>query len=329
MNLNKESGENKMALFTEATLSDSFIYAAFNNNKVMSIRIAEVIKSGVSISPEQLEEQLLHLKRTRISPLMDIVIDAFNKGDIVLMHSDIINIPSSIPFVVMKDGGRFKAFVFTKRYGSLNKDGSAYSIQAKTMYVLMEAAYLAMVYYQHPERFKRSSGLVKVISNIYTLMIMRILNKDYALTIEPDLHSQIAYIVSRFFLDRVVELDNNIVSNSYSSINAKPSSAMVLNGISAEYDQRNIKNFEELIEYIASFNKRVSGLNKKMFIQTFMNTYGAVSVLGLDCLPYFMLTITSTLMGSFLVNETIMSDIIKNTRGLNANIIYPELTKIV
>lgn len=318
-----------MAIFTEATLSDSFIYAAFNNNKVMSLRVAEIIKSGMEVAPEQLEETLLHIKRTRLSPLMDEVLGAFEKGEISLVYSDTISIPASIPFVVIKQGSNHKGIIFVKRYGNFNKAGDVYTINPKVLYVLMEATYLSIIYYKHPERFVRSAGLVKVLSNIYSVMMMRILNKEYALTLDPDLHSQVSYIVSRFFLDRVVELPNKDISHSYASKNANATTPLVLQSVREEYENANITNFEELIDFLGKYNKRLTGINKKLFIQVFMNTYGPVSILGLDCLPYFILTVTSTLMGSFLVNETILSDIIKNTRGLNANVVYPELSKIV
>lgn len=316
-------------LYTESTLADSYIYSAFNNNKVMSARLIEIMTRGTEVLPSHLEEQLLRIKRTRLSPLMDTVIDAYSNGEIKLISSNIINIPASIPFAVGKNQQGFYTSAFVSRYGKFSKDEKIFSIQPKTLYILMESSYLAKVYYQHPERFARSAGLVKTLGNIYTLMLMRILNKEFALSLDPDLHSQISYFIARFFFDTVIEVPNREVSHSYASAIAKAGSTMELQGAKEDYELARIKNFDEFINFIRDYSKRLSTLSRKIFIQTFMNTYGTVSVLGLDCLPYFILTVTSSLMGCFLVNDTIMSDILKNTRGLKPELIYPELTKIV
>ena len=57
-------------LFTEASLSDSVIYQTFNRNAEMTSTILSAIKNSVVIDSSYIEEQIIQMKRTRISPLV-------------------------------------------------------------------------------------------------------------------------------------------------------------------------------------------------------------------------------------------------------------------
>ena len=56
-------------LYTEASLSDSVIFQTFNHNAEMSQIITSALSNSIVITPEYIEEQILQIKRTNISPL--------------------------------------------------------------------------------------------------------------------------------------------------------------------------------------------------------------------------------------------------------------------
>ena len=47
----------------------------------------------------------------------------------------------------------------------------------------------------------------------------------------------------------------------------------------------------------------------------------------MEVLPYFLYTIQTTMTGSFLVNQPVISEVVKGIKGVSAY--YPELTKVV
>ena len=81
------------------------------------------------------------------------------------------------------------------------------------------------------------------------------------------------------------------------------------------------------MKFIATFSPRLGALNFRYFVQCFINTYKATSMFGMECLPYFLFTIQSSMIGSFIVNQPIISDITKTIKGMNN--FYPELVKII
>ena len=82
------------------------------------------------------------------------------------------------------------------------------------------------------------------------------------------------------------------------------------------YEDANIETIEDLIRFMASFSPRLKTLNFRYFVQCFINTYKASTLFGLECLPYFLFTVQSTMIGSFIVNQPIISDITKTIKGM-------------
>ena len=168
-----------MNYVSESALSDSYIYSMFNTNKSVTLRISEAYKTGKRLDSSYIEEQILQIKRTRFSPLVEKVLLAFEHGDIILLYSDTVVVSQAIPFVVIKTGSNNKALIFVNKFGTISDNGEAYggkilNIPMKDLYVLMEGAYLALKYYDNGTTINRSTGLMRLTSNIYTSMMLRI-----------------------------------------------------------------------------------------------------------------------------------------------------------
>ena len=62
---------------TENTISDSFIFSMLNQNSIIVMTAQKALEKGTIVTPEQIEEQLIQIKKTQISPIWDRVIRAF------------------------------------------------------------------------------------------------------------------------------------------------------------------------------------------------------------------------------------------------------------
>lgn len=327
---------NTNNVFTEASLVDSAIYKSFNNNAELMRMILSAINDSIIIDESYIQEQLLQIKRTRISPLADDVLKSYEEGHIVLMYSKANKVPQALPFFTTKSKGEIKVFIFVNNYGtisksSINTDEKFLNVTMKDLYVLMEGAYVSYKYSTYPTKMEKSLGLMKVCCNIYVNMIMRILNKEYAIGMDKDLHQKVSFIIGLFFLKSVWMSGNDDVNFTYACNSCKIGSeginkAVLLN-IAEEYYSKNIKTIEDVLEYLKTLSPRFNGLNFRYFLQCYINTYKAGALFGLECLPYFLYTIQATMIGSFLVNQPIISDITKNIKGMNT--FYPELVKAV
>ena len=168
---------------------------------------------------------------------------------------------------------------------------------------------------------------MKLTNNIYTSMVLRILNKEYALSMNQELFNKVSFCVSRFYLEKIWGSDNHDLVFTYASqtcTNSVNKSMLVI--LDDEFTNANVQSIDQLMAFIKSISPRLDTLNIRYFTEYFINMYRAPALLSMDTLPYFIFTIAATYCGSFIVNQPIINDIIKNTK--NSNIFYNELSKL-
>lgn len=328
------SNLNEETLFQEAALSDSIIFQSFNQNAEMTSTLVSAIKDSTIITEKHIDFQLETIRRTRYSPLVEDVLQSFEDGNIIIMYANgIKKVPQAFPFFVTKLQGKIKAIVFVNNYGTLSKVDSATGKQAldipvKDLYVLMEGAFTAYNYALYPNKVNKSLGLMKLSCNIYTSMILRILNKEYAISMDQDLNNKVSFCIAKFFLQSVWGFNNQDVILSYArSVIRNAVNMAEYVALSELYEKANIKTIDELIVFIRDLSPRLKSINFRYFLQCYINTYKSGAMFGLECLPYFLYTIEAAQLGSFLVNQPIITDITKNIKGMNT--FYPELTKAI
>ena len=201
-------------------MSDSFIYNMFNASNTVQAQILRGLKNGIRLDESYIEEQSIQLQKVRLSPLSDAVLDAFRKKRVNLLYVKDERITKSLPFILHKDSdGHPAASIFISSFATLTKDQSALIIPMKNLYVLMESAYIGLVLATNPLAIRRSSTLMKLCMNIFVSMYIRILNRDYALAIDPVLHDNVSYTLGQFFLRRLWEMDNDSIIHTASADN--------------------------------------------------------------------------------------------------------------
>ena len=316
-------------IMLESSLNDSVIFQTFNRNSEMMNIINLCIKNGLVLEDSYIQEQIIQIKRTRISPIADKVLDAYEKKDIIVIYAKNVKVPQALPYAILKIQGRLKAFIFVNNYGTIakNKDGMEeyLNMPMKDLYVLMEGAYIGLTYYKYPVQITKNLGLMKLCSQIYANMFMRILNKEYALSLQQEIYDQVYFSVAKYFLERVWESKNDDINVSYAMntlLSPNKTDLMIVND---EYTQADITNIGKLIEFIAKRSDRMNKLNLRYFTQCWLNTYKPGAIFGMETLPYFLYIIEATMIGSFLINQPIVSSIVKNIKGMN--LFYPELSK--
>lgn len=313
-------------LFTEASLSDSYVYKAFNKASDASSTIIKAISEGARVDKSYIEEQILQCKRSRLSPLVESVLAAFESKKIVLVYNKNVRVSTSLPFVVLTVKGVTSAYIFISDFSSLTKDGLGLNIEMKKLYVLMETAYIGLIFYTKPDIFKRSTALMKMMASIYSGMAMRIFNKEFALSLQKDLYDQVNYCMARFELEIISGLNNGL-SHSFAVSTCLNPSQMIMDAIEKNYTGASITNINELIQFIASLSPKMVKLNFRYYFERWISVYGTGSTMSVDAFPYLYYVIVNTLLGGFLVNVPTMSEIIKNTKGIQ--LFYSEISKIV
>lgn len=323
-----------MSLIVETTtVSDSYLMKKMDQGAGITSRILQAIKTGTKLSEKDIEEQILQIHKTRISPIAEHVVSAFERGDIVLVYSDTVRVIQAVPFIVAGTAGSMKAYVFVQSYGTYAVPRRAtdmekvFNIGMKDLYALMEGAYITLQYYKTPQLFSKNLGLMKLCVSVYTNMFLRILNKEYALSLAPLEYNQVNYCVARFFLERLWEISSGELAHSYAIGTILNPNRMDYVSLQDEWESADIKDLDGLMNFLRDHFPRLRNLSIRFFTEYYMNTYKSTVVLGMDVFPYFLFAMTSSMLGSFIANQPVIYEILKNTKGMNY--FYAELSKFL
>lgn len=313
-------------LYTEASLSDSDMFQQLNKSSSIVARISKVVKTGITLEKSFIEEQYLQITKTRISPLAERVLKAFDDGDVCLIYNKQEHLTTTIPFIILQMGGKTRACIFIADFCSLNKEGTMLNIEMKKLYTLMESAYVGLHYFTNPNMFNRSARLSKIVATIYSEMGLRILNREFALSLDKDAYDSINYMLARFALTKVLPLTSTELIHSYAVSVCKSPSSLSMDIAADMYMRENIQTLEDLIKCIAKNYPKMAKLTYRYYFERWISSFGQGTCLAVDSFPYMYYTIINVILGSFLVNVTGLSEIVKNTNGISQ--FYAEISKM-
>lgn len=312
----------------ENTMEDSLVYKTFNQANGVVDKIVKYLSSGVPLDKSYIEDQYAIIRRgAGISPLSQKVLEAFNNGDIEIIWNNTEKVGVAMPFIVRKKSdGKVVSTIFINAFATI-KDDSILVIPAKQLYGLMEGAYIALKLQTDPVKVMKNAELMMTTASVYTEMMARILNKEYALTLDKVLYDKVCYCIKRFYLECVWEYPNTGLVSNYASSDLKYIQQFDLDALDATYSKMEIKTIANLLEFVKSLSPRMSDLNLRYYIERFIKTYHGASILSIDYLPYVFFVITNVVMSTFLVSQTALNDIIKNTKNINR--FYSELARVM
>lgn len=312
----------------ENTMEDSLVYKTFNQANGVVDKIVKYLSSGVPLDKSYIEDQYAIIRRgAGISPLSQKVLEAFNNGDIEIIWNNTEKVGVAMPFIVRrKSDGKIVSTIFINAFATI-KDDSILVIPAKQLYGLMEGAYIALKLQTDPVKVMKNAELMMTTASVYTEMMARILNKEYALTLDKILYDKVCYCIKRFYLECVWEYPNTGLVSNYASSDLKYIQQFDLDALDVTYSKMEIKTIANLLEFVKSLSPRMSDLNLRYYIERFIKTYHGSSILSIDYLPYVFFVITNVVMSTFLVSQTALNDIIKNTKNINR--FYSELARVM
>lgn len=315
--------------FKESSMSDSFIYGLFNASGEIQTRILKALKEGMVLTESFIQEQMIQIEKTHISPLAPKVMKAFGEGRIRLVYwnTPTQKMTKTIPFIIHKSNIGVVASIFVGSYGKLVADNTQLQMPMKDLYILMEAAYLALNFQERPMIFKRNATIMKICNDVYVDMFLKLLNRDYALSLDIALNDRVAFCISKFFLERVWESTYPEVVYNYAVQTTVEKHFDDLKLLNEEYNAHTIENISDLFEFLKSLTPKMADLKVRYFVERFINTYGSSSILAIDYLPYLIFLIDNTIIGGFLVPQNTISDIIKNTKDIRK--FWVELAKLL
>lgn len=317
----------------ESSMEDSYLFKMNNTSGEITTKMIQYIKGSIPITDNYLQEQLLQIKKTRISPLAEEVLGAYARGEIELLYNPKVKVSGAFPFIIRKDpnfrGNMYnvRATIFISNFGMINKMDNAFIIDMKKLYVLLESAYIGLYSTTHPDSVKRSMGLMRCMCSIYTEMLKRLLNREFALNLDDDLYAKVSFCISKFFLTKIWESENNDINFNVALSCIRLPNATMLKMIDDQYNSAEIKDIADMLLFVKTLSPKLETLSVRYIIDYYVRTYHPTAALSIDYLPYLFYVVIDTVIGGYTMNQKMLSDIMKHEPQLKN--FYTEFGKII
>jgi len=248
----------------------------------------------------------------------ELLIPVFNKLN--------IHLPTYIPVIGRYEDGTPIVYVNLTHYGFFNKE-KKFEIDSKKLYALLQVGYILRNLIQLPTRkISLNLNLAKSGSFIFSSMMTKLLDKMFALSIDPPKHDMVRFLTSKFFIinmlekgEEGLETTNNVAFNN--------TQGYITKNIAQNIEFDDIKNYENIDTFLQSLNNinNIKNLNTRLFLHEWIKMFGEASLMSLEYFPFFLYTVFSSFVNANIANDYIIEPLC----GKDLNVLYNEITKIL
>ena len=278
--------------FTEAELpklSQTSLFEKMNQDNSITTGVKEELKnaSKYRVMPDDIPEIVALMKLNGDASIKK-ALKMFSEGSIVvLFHPESTKIPTSLPFIVIKNEQRVYVFA-DKVVTKLNSQKEYTNLMAT-----IEAAYYALMISMKSNTFTMNRPLMLTLCNLYTLMVTLPLEQKVYMKGE-NLTKAMLYTI--FYFYRIIDGPDRISPSTvaYKKIIADKVSESAVAQIVTDIKNMETNDFMNLIKLIMNINPvRYKNLDV-MYMQHFVSSCGAPLVFALENPGYLFLAVTSS-----------------------------------
>lgn len=300
-------------------LTQTSIYTKFDKQNNLSKNVVDTIKSGGSkvVSPDDIQE-ILSLMKLNGDAIVKKAIEAFkNKKIIMIYDKETSKIPITLPYIIINRNGTHVAYIFADTVVTNLKSSQEYT----NLMAVMEAAYLALILAEKPNKIVMNGSLMLMLCNIYQCMVTTPLEQKLYMK-GDNLSKAIVYCVAYFYK---TFRDENISEKDvpYNRFLRDKMDPIVAKEIITEVREMNSTSFLDLLKLIMKINPvRYKNLDQ-MYVTYFIQNCGAPILFAIENLQYLFLLITSSAYKTQLTQYSLNKFV-----GLAARKLITNLTSI-
>lgn len=322
-------------VFKESGLATSEIFNTTLNSKDSGVTpILQQVKEYImdpatkQLTEEDLEASFITLRHT-VEPLTQKALEAFNKGDIILLHNTgdkSKSIVKALPFISLKRQGRFNTYVFMDSY--INNGRMGLTTSTSDLRDLLVGALIANSIHINDNRLINNETLKSMLMEVYSKLFINILNRQYSLMSNKAMIECIQYWVNKFFLINIFNSkDSEETIDALASKHYKYTTDLQHMDYKRQYDEANVKNITDLLNLIKTLSTRMEGEDTYRFLTAWNNYYNPTAMLAIDDVEYLIFLTLSSFAGNsnlFSIGTSTFINDIKNIKNIRS-----ELVKIV
>lgn len=309
-------------------LTNTFLYNHTKvNNFVSELKKIDFDKETVDI--KDLEDNLKIINRRFVYSLKIQSLLSLEKNQTLLLFPE-NSLTKLIPVFLKgnnKAEGGVSAVINLRLYATRDKLGN-YNINNRTLYGLLESAYIARQIHSKWSTFEYNTTIMKYSTIIYVKLMNKILDKKFGINLAPMQSDQINYVLGKFFLLNIIEKkEGDIVNNiAYSTIFNDTNKQNIIdcdsNFSNDAYTDLDIffRNLRENFDILGN-------LNIRQFIMDWMTMFGEASLFAIE---YYPIMLQSVFCGAVIgCNLTAKDSVFDNVVGREALKLHTEISKLL
>ena len=273
-------------------------------------KITKTIKGEHLVQQDQLSDTFNIIKNRVNQASKNEVVNELENGNIILMNSKEVKLPNFMPVLNIQGN---KSLVNITPYIKSNMN-----INPNTLFGLAQAGLINIKIKENANKIRNNAKLLIYASQIYSRLTTKVIDKLYATNINKKDSDLVSYMFAKFFLVSVVGRANDDTTEqiAYKSCHNKTDFELIKemeNKFDGQSSMINIfKLFEEFKKH-PNFNK----FSSRTFVENFTKMYGETTILSIDHLPSFLVTIFSAYVNAGINKEFIILNAINDKIIIN------------
>lgn len=317
--------------FNESTLTKSEIWNGINDSGGTENTLKKafnLIRTAKHLTVEDIEAAYIQVRQIT-DTLTRSAMKAFDEGRTVLVYNNVpqLSVTQALPFITLKSNNKYITYVFMDKYVSISRD-NVITVQAPILRDLLIGALISTGLKNNYINLSSNQFLQKVLSDIYSKFVMRILNRQFSIVADKKGADTVQYWISRFFLSNVFG-SNDTAENieTIASSHFRYIDELSYQDIKNQYDNSDPSNISELLDLLKTISPRMKGLNLGIFLNDWISYYYVASMLAIDNIEYLIFMIIALLNGNNGLVSISASDIVKETKNIKN--LRGELLKLI
>jgi hypothetical protein len=294
------------------SLKDTFLFEFQDSASNLKQKMLSYTPSLDNLEIKALEDDLNTIQKRFSFPLKNKVIDDITAKNrvIPIFNKDRVKIPTSIPAFLYNNGGKPVSLVNLTNYGVKDREGN-FNIDTRQLYACLQTGTILLGCYEHWNAITMNQNVCKLGSVLYSKIFSKVLDKMFAINLDPIKADKIRFITAKFFLLNILGKTNGETVNNLAY-------AACQNGTT----RNTIVNFElslpsnaynRLDDFLNAISQVVEGchtLTVRTFMDSFIRMYGSSTIFALEFFPYFCHMLFSVAVGAHLNAEYLIENLV-------------------
>jgi hypothetical protein len=308
-------------------LKDTFLFEYLDKSTNLRQKMISYNPTMDNLDIKLIEDDLNTIQKRFSFPLKNKVIDELHSKHrlIPIFNKDRIKIPTPIPAFLYNNNGKAVSLVNLTNYGTKDRDGE-FHIDTRQLFAVLQTGVVALGCYENWNAISMNQSVGKLGALIYSKIFSKVLDKMFAINLDPIKSDKVKFITAKFFLLNILGKSNGESVNNiaYSVCQNETTRSTIM-----AFDQSlPTTAYHRLDDFINAISINVEGchtLTFRTFIDTYIKMYHFSSIFALEYFPYFCHMLFSVAVGAHINSEYL----IENLVGKDLDKFYNEVSNII